>query len=127
MVEAVFLASGNEFSIEFYSFRRVETDFLVLFFIQRKFCASRNHYSNEGEPISYRVTFLPLLHPFSTHFVYIYLYKYIYINIYIYIYIYKYVYLLVQAVFRHSENIFLTNPSFQLVEAEFLFSGNCIL
>ena len=92
-MEAVFLASGNEFSIEFYSLRPVQTE--------------------------YRVIFLPLLQPFSTHFVYIYIYKHIYI--------YKYVYLPVQAVFRHSENIFLTNPSFQLVEAEFLFSGNSIL
>ena len=79
-MEAVFLASGNEFSIEFYSFRRVETDFLLLSFIRSKFCASGNHYSNEGEPISYRVTSLLLLQPFSRHFVYIYVYKYIYID-----------------------------------------------
>ena len=116
-MEAVFLASGNEFSIKFYSFRQVETDFLLLSFIQSKFCASGNHYSNEGEPVSYRVTSLLLLQPFSRHFVYI--------NIYIYIYIYTF--LPVKAVFQLSENVFLTNPSFGLVEAEFFFSGMNIL
>ena len=84
-MEAVFLASGNEFSIKFYSFRQVETDFLLLSFIQSKFCASGNHYSNEGEPVSHRVTSLLLLQPFSRHFVDINIYKYIYIYIYTYI------------------------------------------
>ena len=108
-MEAVFPASGNEFSIECYSFLRVETDFfssallfrahfvLVETIIQIKV----NQFLIE-KPLSY------YWKPFSTRFVYI--------------------FLPVEADFRHSENVFfLTKPSFRLVESEFLFSGNSIL
>ena len=98
-MESVFPASGNEFSIECYSFLRVETDFfssallfrahfvLVETIIQIKV----NQFLIE-KPLSY------YWKPFSTRFVYI--------------------FLLVKADFRHSENVFfLTKPSFRLVES----------
>ena len=94
-VKAVFLASGNVFSIECYSLRRAETFFFWWSFIQSKLCAGGNHYSNWGEVVSYRVTSLPV---FETIF---------------------YAFLPVKVVFRRSEKgFFLTNPSFRMTESE---------
>ena len=46
---------------------------------------------------------------------------------YIYIYVYIYIFLPVNAVFGIVKTYFLTNPSFRLMESEFLFNGNSIL
>ena len=81
--------------------------FAQRFFIQSKFRARGNHYSNQGETISYRVTsFLLLEVIFNAFFEYI---------------------SACESSFGVVETFFLTNLSFQLVESEFLFSGNSII
>ena len=78
-------------------------------FIRSKYCASGNHYSSKGEAIPYTVTCLLLLET-------------------IYYAFFTYVFLPVKADFWRSGNLlFLTNPSFRLVESEFLFRANSIL
>ena len=96
-MEEVFPASGNGFSIECHSFRRVGTDFfssVVLF--RANVDAIANLYSNKGKTISYRVTSLLLLETIFCAF-----------------FIYIYIFLPVKAVFRRSENVFF-NESFIL-------------
>ena len=59
--EAVFPASGNEFFIECFIPVSGHRFSAWCSFIQSKFCASGNHYSNQGKAIFYRVTSLLVL------------------------------------------------------------------